>query len=84
MNNQTNPSCLGYRSGIVLYTIKWGLFHKPSEGSLLNNQDSMESKRVFFVAQMITDNIALEHPLLYRFFLRPLLFFLFNGVFPSL
>ena len=34
----------------LYYPIIYGLFHKPLQGYLLTNQDSMESRRVFFVA----------------------------------
>ena len=41
--------CLGYRFGMKSYPVMWGLFHKTMKyGSLLNNQDSMESIWGFF------------------------------------
>ena len=43
-------SCLG-QIGEKILPIFIGIFHKPLEGFLLNNQDSMESEESFFVAQ---------------------------------
>ena len=37
--------------GIILITQLCGDSHKPSYGSVLSHRDSMESKRVFFVAK---------------------------------
>ena len=38
----------GYMSGMKYYPVIRGLFHKPLQGSLLNNQDSVESKAFYF------------------------------------
>ena len=46
MSNERNPGCLGY---IGYYTAQLCRDdNKPLRGSLLNNQDSMESKARFF------------------------------------
>ena len=50
--------CRGWHS----YPLMWGLFHKPLWGSLLTNQDSMESRKVFFVAQVILQTTQWRSP----------------------
>ena len=45
----------GYMSGMKYYPVIRGLFHKPLQGSPLNNQDSVESIWPFiFVAHVIS------------------------------
>ena len=44
MSNE-KTRCLGY---VWDYTQLYGDYNKPLQGSLLNNQDSMESNRFFF------------------------------------
>ena len=48
MSNEKSPGCLGYIGGYttLLYWDIWD-YNKLFLGSLLNNQDSMESKKVF-------------------------------------
>ena len=50
-NEQRAPSCLGYIGDEILPSYMgnlWNSFINHYKGSLLNNQDSMESKAVFF------------------------------------
>ena len=55
MSNEKSPGCLGY---IGDYTTQLcGDYNKPLQGSLLNNQYFMESRRFFFVAQISTIHI---------------------------
>ena len=55
------PGCLGYiyRHYIGDYTtLLYGEYHTPLKGSLLNNQDSMESKAgCFFVSHMMISQV---------------------------
>ena len=50
-------SCLGYiLDYTVYYTVIWGLFHKPLEGSLLNNQDLRELRRNWWLVVAIPNH----------------------------
>ena len=56
-NEKRAPGCLGYIGDYTTQLCRG--FSKPQEripeGSLLNNQDSMESKKGIFVAQLAAD-----------------------------
>ena len=46
LSNEKKTGCLGYIWGLY-YPVIYGDYNKPLQGSLLNNPDSMESKRLF-------------------------------------
>ena len=51
LSHEKNLGCLGYIGDEILPR-NIGHDNKPLEGSLSTNQDSMESRRVFFVAHL--------------------------------